>query len=94
MTVSDGYPAQPYSFGYPAQPYSFGFTPVLFNNNPADLWFTKCNKKINTAPFLVADPKEQAEEIFRVVPSCGFLEAHITHISHSKMILKIHFTAR
>ncbi|XP_022081791.1 deleted in lung and esophageal cancer protein 1-like [Acanthaster planci] len=43
---------------------------------------------------VVSDPQQQAEELFRVVPSAGLLEAHVTHVSRSKMILKVHFTAR
>ncbi|XP_071803084.1 deleted in lung and esophageal cancer protein 1-like [Asterias amurensis] len=42
----------------------------------------------------VADQKEGSENIFDVVPSTGFLEAHITHVSRSKVTLKVHFTAR
>ncbi|XP_038044933.1 deleted in lung and esophageal cancer protein 1-like [Patiria miniata] len=43
---------------------------------------------------VISDPQKQAEELFRVVPSSGFLKAHVTHVSRSKMIHKVHFTAR
>ncbi|XP_038044931.1 deleted in lung and esophageal cancer protein 1-like [Patiria miniata] len=43
---------------------------------------------------VISDPQQQAEELFRVVPSSGFLEAQVTHVSCSKVILKVHFTAR
>ncbi|XP_053374594.1 deleted in lung and esophageal cancer protein 1-like isoform X2 [Mercenaria mercenaria] len=36
----------------------------------------------------------QANEAFRVEPTSGFLDAHITHISNSKCLLKVFFTAK
>ncbi|KAJ8025227.1 Deleted in lung and esophageal cancer protein 1 [Holothuria leucospilota] len=33
-------------------------------------------------------------EVFNISPSLGYLEAHVTHVSQSKAILKILFTAR
>ncbi|XP_060555800.1 deleted in lung and esophageal cancer protein 1-like isoform X2 [Ruditapes philippinarum] len=36
----------------------------------------------------------QANEVFCVEPTSGFLDAHITHISDSKSLLKVFFTAK
>ena len=35
-----------------------------------------------------------AADTFTVAPSSSLLEAHVTHISHSKLLLKVHFTAK
>ncbi|XP_071812080.1 deleted in lung and esophageal cancer protein 1-like isoform X2 [Apostichopus japonicus] len=41
------------------------------------------------------DPVDDNDlEVFSISPAVGYLEAHVTHISHSKAILKIYFTAR
>ena len=40
------------------------------------------------------EEEQEKEQVFDVVPSSGLLEAHITHVSRSKVILKVHFTAR
>ena len=35
-----------------------------------------------------------ATDTFRVEPTQGLLEAHITHISDSKILLRVYFTAK
>ena len=35
-----------------------------------------------------------ANEAFRVEPTSGLLDAHITHVSNSKSLLKVFFTAK
>ncbi|PIK33827.1 putative deleted in lung and esophageal cancer protein 1 [Apostichopus japonicus] len=41
------------------------------------------------------DPVDDNDlEVFSISSAVGYLEAHVTHISHSKAILKIYFTAR
>ena len=51
---------------------------------------------IVTICFIISVPVSQSTEagVFGIVPNVGYLQAYVTHVSNSKMVLRVQFTAK